>query len=335
MNSKNINFTRFFLLFLFGFLFAIIFTIILPHEVSSRYYEIGEDGKKAGWIYDRIHRDDKNIDIAFLGSSHTMMGIDSEAIDRSLNVVVKNAPTSVNFGMPYAGDNLPYILTKQLLSQRPVKLLVIEVRETPARIPNPMFRNLADTSDILLPVWVLNVNALSDIAFLPRRQIALFFQTLRKVWWPSSTGLGNQNYEGSYWFKEAKTNIRDTAEIREMKRTMEAEKIGAIFPQNLKWIELNFSHEYISRTVTLANTMGVQIKFLYLPSFDAPPRPVDEKFLADLGTIWIPPSNLLDEASNWDDAAHLNRKGASELAEWLVTKISSEMGDTFRSPRKG
>ena len=57
---------------------------ILPSNSSIRFKGLPDDClNRASWIYNRIHENRTDIDIAFLGSSHTITGINDSLIYHS------------------------------------------------------------------------------------------------------------------------------------------------------------------------------------------------------------------------------------------------------------
>ena len=81
---------------------------------------------------------------------------------------------------------------------------------------------------------------------------------------------------------------------------------------------------YLEKTLELAQQNGARVLFLYLPDFGA--RETQPAFLdwyKKRGSVLLPPQGLLDNPSNWLDHAHLNDRGAAQLAGWLAGELSS------------
>ena len=78
------------------------------------------------WLDDRIGFDDAPVDVAFVGTSRTILGIDDRGIEamlaeRGLEVEV------VNLGYCRNGRNLHTTVARDLLASKPVRHIVIEV----------------------------------------------------------------------------------------------------------------------------------------------------------------------------------------------------------------
>src|ERR1700691_2202941 len=56
----------------------------LPDDRYLRYQALTEKAVvKVGWIYERIHFDPAPIDVVFIGTSHTVFGIDSKKVEQA------------------------------------------------------------------------------------------------------------------------------------------------------------------------------------------------------------------------------------------------------------
>ena len=118
-------------------LLAILATWALMTAAPDRPYVRWQGPRTAanarlGWIYERIHYDPTPIDVAFVGTSHTLNGMDggrvAEILARSgLREANGGCVTVANLAVPEYGRNLHWLIGKELLSTRPVKVLVIEV----------------------------------------------------------------------------------------------------------------------------------------------------------------------------------------------------------------
>ena len=174
--------------------------IALPHDTYIRWQAVKTEAyARLGWIYERIHYDDTPIDIAFIGTSHTMEGVDAEAVEHDLDEAGARPGDpdrclhTVNFAVPSYGRDLQWIIARELLTHRRVKVLVLEVFENESRRAHPLFVDVADTSDILDAPMVVNINYLHNLVRLPFRQLSLWAKSLSRAVWRGST-LGGDRY---------------------------------------------------------------------------------------------------------------------------------------------
>src|SRR5258708_2234284 len=130
--------------------------ILLPHDTYVRWQaEKTEAYARLGWIYERIHYDDTPIDIAFIGTSHTMNGVDAAAFEQDIDAAGVRPDGdnrrlhAVNLAVPSYGRDLHWIIARELLTHRKVKVLVLEVFENETRKASPVFVDVADPADVL------------------------------------------------------------------------------------------------------------------------------------------------------------------------------------------
>ena len=86
--------------------------LILPHDRYIRWQSLNTEAyARLGWDYERIHYDRTPIDIAFLVTTHTMNGVDADAVQRSvagagIRTSEGRCYTATNFSIPSYGRNL-------------------------------------------------------------------------------------------------------------------------------------------------------------------------------------------------------------------------------------
>ena len=68
--------------------------LILPHDRYIRWQALHTEAyARLGWAYERIHDDPTPLDVAFIGTSHTLNGVDAAAVDKAL--AAASTPLSV------------------------------------------------------------------------------------------------------------------------------------------------------------------------------------------------------------------------------------------------
>ncbi len=292
-----------------------IFLLIILIPVNKRYrYQYLENDcfNHAVWIYDRIFKNDTPVDVAFFGSSHTITGINEMEIEKNLTDTGLHV---ANFGYCRLGNNLTYVLLKDLLKQKHPKLIVIEVRGDEDWFSHPVFPYLADESDVFLPKVLVNRDLFSDLylAFTYKLQILqrIIFKTAPEV--PVKKEV--------YGF--ASTN--DTASDKEIstanKRLLMKPRIMSETERNF---QLKFPRSYNKKVYDLCSRNGIDICFLYLPHF-APPykKPLEYETYLKHGIILYPPDAIMSDPHNWGDSEHMNKAGANKLAIWLAHELDS------------
>ncbi len=309
---------------------------ILPHNDYIKFQVLTQSSVhflRAQWIYERIHFDSTPIDVAFIGTSHTQSGIDSERVEQSFQKHIHHPIHVVNFALPQLGRDLHYAVVRELLSSRAIKTLVIEVQEGESRAPHPLFWRLADARDILNGPWVINADLLSMMAEFPLRQTQLFLKSsIPALFDGMQTSFNPAKYEGAHWndtweihgFNEVRTIEHTEADFdAEVKHLTEQFNQKQALGQRLTFpvfspysLLYRYNFVYLEKIIKLAQAKNVRILFLYLPFFHGPEKPIHEAFLESHGTFLNPQKGLLD-ARNWQNAEHLNVYGARWLSDWM------------------
>ena len=169
---------------------ALAGSLAIPHDPYIRWQDMrSEAWARLGWIYERIHFDETPVDIAFIGTSHTMNGVDGAAVRAALAAAGGTCRHVVNLAFPSYGRNMHWLIARELLEHRKVGTLVLEVFENESRKAHPFFNAVADVSDVLQAPLLINLNYLSDLAQLPARQ-ALGVGSMAHAWGYGLTRLG-------------------------------------------------------------------------------------------------------------------------------------------------
>jgi hypothetical protein len=313
-------------------LVLIVAASLLPH---SRYIRFNSSHEpvlhKVKWIYQRLHFDPTPIDVVFIGSSHTVYGIDAEQVEEVATKVSGEHIHIANFALIHPGRDMDYLVTREVLKTKRPHLLVIEVQEAEPRATHVAFYRFADVSDVVLAPMIINTHYFSNLMKLPRRQASLFLRTLTAPLFDSSTKLGPP----PYWhdtFEELGgqiplTTILTQPELEDELKHSNALAASKIYlPTPLRPLEYRVSLIYLKRIILLAHEKKVPIRFVYLPSWHGdrgPPAPVFAPLYLRYGPIWDPAS-IFKRTEVWADVNHLNCNGRRAVSAWLGQKIGEE-----------
>lgn len=275
---------------------------------------------RLGWIYERIHFDPAPIDVAFIGTSHTMNGIDGEAVATAMG----GCPDITNLSIPSYGRNLHWLIARELLEHRTVGTLVVEVVENETRRSHPLFHAVARWRDIVQAPMLLNLRYLNDLALLPLDRLLLGVKTLL----PAAFGLHRRfdpaQYDGpdpdntrmvrvhNQAFTGPRTTSEDPAALDRDAWEERADKRYNMLPPALADLEYAVPLHYLRQIETLAASRHVPLVFLYLPSYGQDTTPHDPAPYA--GHPMLTVSDLLTPHAAWHDFAHLNAAGAAAVS---------------------
>lgn len=290
-------------LFLLPLLIALL---ILPVDHRHKYKGLLNDCFNQGlWIHDRITDNSEPIDIAFVGSSRTITGIDDSMITAQDSMLV-----AVNLGYCRLGRDMTYHIVKELLEHRDVQKLYIEVREVENESGHEVYPHLADTRDIFFPKSFLNRRYFGNIY----NHLAYKLELNREKWF--------DEYEEALirWEVHGHNSHDDTVNPVYLEQTViQASPIGQ------SGLSASFAKSYIKEIAKLADQHKVELSFIYLPSFGSVlQEPVWADFYRQYGELIIPESTIFNNPSYWHDTDHLNKAGATELTSALFPFIFKE-----------
>lgn len=237
----------------------------------------------------------------------------------------------VNFSLPENGRDLNYVIARELFRTKSPKVLVIGVIEKPSRFGHPAFKYLAPSWLVADPSYFINLNYLSNLIYLPYRQMKLFLADL----WPSLTGLTKTFDPATYL--GSNIDMRPAALVNRINPAPRDELISdvnklekgihpPILPASLRDVEFGDERHFIREIAELAREKGTRVVFLSLPYYTGPDDIQEEPFYRQFGDV-INASFLASHAELYADHAHLTPHGARVLTDWLVPYISQELSE--------
>jgi hypothetical protein len=279
-----------------------------------------------------------------------MNGVDAAAVSELMSGVAGHSGPgalrrhATNFGIPGYGRNLHWLIARELLENRKVGVLVLEIFENETRRPHPLFMYPAEISDVFGAPVLINLDYFHDIMRLPFRQLSLFVKSL----WPEQFGL-KRRFDPSRYDGETVDNTHfvqvngkaltprrdqrmDPAMLDAIASSRNEEKNLHMLGRFLDDLEYRFPRYYVRKILDLAASKGVPVKFLYLTSFGRADKPYDSRLYEGRGEF-ITVNDILAKKENWSDIDHLNLYGAAELSARLGTLLARDYAD--RSLRIG
>ncbi len=297
------------------FLPVIVAFMLIPVEKRSRYAGLKDDCfNHAIWIHDRLYMNEKSVDIAFIGSSHTVNGINDKLIENSL----KTENTSVaNFGYCRLGRNLSYTLIKEIYKKKKPKVIVIEVLEDEDRYSHPIFPYIAETRDIFAPALLFNRDIATDI-----REAILFKLTLiQQFLFPAGEKIPVNNEAFGFACSPDTAAIETLQEIKIKRHRSDPE-----MPAMERNFYMNFPRSYLKKIAEMCKIQNTKLIFLYLPGYGAQAVvPKENATYMRYGEVLIPPDSITANISYWKDEDHVNQAGAASLSRWIAEELNVKL----------
>lgn len=289
----------------------LVVLIILPVDKRSKYQGLEDDCFNHGiWVHDRVFNNEKPIDIAFLGSSRTINGIDDELITSQLVGV-----NAINLGYCRLGRNLTYVLLKEISQAQGLKAVVVEVREKEDRYSHPIFPHLAYSQDAILPNPFFNRDMLSDMW----THFAYKIEVTQDVIYRQGTSFPIS--ENAFGFT-SHTETASTAYLDEVLQKKSVPKKQA--SQTEQDFHNNYARVYLRKISNYCSQNDIELYFLFMPGYGTPDEtPGEYETYQKYGKVLIPPRKIFTKQSNWFDENHLNEAGARELSDWVAGEIKA------------
>lgn len=293
----------------------VVTLFMLPYSKEFAYHYIENDCYDHGsWIYDRINHNPAPIDVAFIGSSHTIHAIQDKKIEELLGQDIHIA----NLGYCRYGRNIEYLILKMLLKHKSPKLIVLEVHEDEEKNSHDIFPYLADKKDLLFPPTPLDRDYFSDLFYGGSARLEYFkaCYIFRKSYPEPSPEL--------YGYAATDRQVSG-AELEENKSVWK-NRLSQINPEIIENIQAKFPLAYLNEMVEILQKKSIPFMIIYLPeSGSSLQKPKYASLYQDLAPLIIPPQSIFDDPSNWMDASHLNDKGSEILSTWLAEHLKSEL----------
>jgi hypothetical protein len=291
-----------------------VLILILPVNKRLEYQGLNNDCFDNGiWIHDRIINNEKPIDIAFLGSSHTINGINDSLIETKLNEFDVNV---TNLGYCRLGRNLTYLLLRELLNEKKPKTIIIEVREDENWSSHPIFPFISQNQDVLLSNPIYDPDYFSDIATHFTYNIQLTQETLYKQTQSKPIQLNDFGFS---------TNDDSLSNFTLVSNSLIKTKRESEIEIKIRDFRLKFPKSYLKKIHQICNKKHVKVLFLYLPNFGSPQiKPNEYQYYLKFGEVLIPPVYILNKQHNWYDEGHLNITGSTKLSLWIAEELKSK-----------
>lgn len=290
---------------------------LIPYSKEFAYHFIEEDCYNHGaWIFDRITRNPAPIDIAFIGSSHTIHAFQEKPMEELLG----SNQRLVNLGYCRYGRNLEYTLLKLLLSHKTPKVVVLEVHESEEKNSHDIFPYLAETWDLLLTPTPVNRDYFSDLFHGASARLECFKS--RFVFQEISRQQNNNLY--GYGASDRIVTREELLE-NEMawERRTHRERNSS---QAIEDIQLQYPRVYLEKMIDLIEEKNIRLVFVYLPeSRSKITSPKHARYYQNKGPLLIPPTSVFKDSTNWMDASHLNDKGSALISVWMAEQLKNEL----------
>jgi hypothetical protein len=229
-----------------------------------------------------------------------------------------------NLGVCRIGENLHYLITKDLLAQKHPKYLLYELGPDLHTNSHFHFPYLATSSEAIDAAIFPNGDFLGDLLALGWNRLVYHREHALGIEREFEDFLEDSLHS---FMVVPQDGIADSAGMARIKAKRQVNLTEALPTGGiglLKQWESQYPKHYLTEVAALCKANGTELIFLYLPPYGAAAkRPQEWEFLAALGETWIPPDSIFHDYRLHFDDSHLNMRGASKLSDWLSEKLAT------------
>jgi hypothetical protein len=318
-------------------LIAAVAAAALPDNEYQRYSSLEKTiHNRLRWIYERIHFDPTPIDVAIIGPSRSGAAVSAPALEARF--AASGRPLrAVNFSLPENGRDLHWIIADQLMTARTPKLIVIAVIEKPGRYGHSAYKYIAPTDKLVDPGYAGNLNYLSNLIYLPYRQMRLFAARLFPAAFDMPAAFDPARYAGADFDSTVSFTTGDGIHVERNHRVPKASLEAGVarlehgmrpplLGPGLADVEFGDERLHVARIAEAAQVRGIKLAFLFLPYYTGPAVVQERGFYERYGPV-IDAGFLASHDEWFADVGHLNHDGALVLSNWLAPQLAETMAE--------
>lgn len=310
---------------------------LLPNSAYQRWQTLkGTEYAPLRTIYERIHYDPRPLDVVIVGPSKAALDFSIRRIRNDLAAAGVRA-NAANFAVMASGRDKDYAIVKELYRTKSPKVMVIGVDAVAFPYGHPVFKYFADASDVALPPAFGLHEHPTNLAYLPFRQLRMFFANLlpdvfgfTKTFDPKSYAeRATEDYTDGFVFHDEwiDTTRRETAQS--LAATPFVPRAPTAMTRFLDHFNDGDDHTYIRAIAKLAQAHGTKLIFVYLPEYGAPLHTSEAAFLKQYGEL-VEMGDIATHPELYMEVHHLNRYGAAIVSDRtsaaIVAALKQEPG---------
>ncbi len=317
------KFIRNILLFGLPFLGVLTWLLASEPEKAYSYNMIQKDCRTGGWMYRRLYESKMPVDVAFVGTSKTMCDVNDSLLQHRVKTEFGRDIQIANFGVCRLGENLHWLITKDIFAHKKPKYLIVEVSTEMAKNSHFHFPYMATSTDVFgAPLWA-NSDYWADISQLGWNRLVYQREHFLGIERKFEDFLNDSLHS---FMVVANDMVADSIEMAKVKGKRQT-ALKPQLPQGIaRWIydaATRPTKYYFRQVAELCKQNGAEIIFLYLPEYGTPTNaPQEMAFFKEFGPVWIPPDSVFGNAKLHMDHSHLNMQGARNLSDWLTSQLA-------------
>ncbi len=259
------------------------------------------------FIYHRICEDITPVDVAFLGTSKTVNGVNDLLIRFVYEYYFQRKFNPVVISFCGGGRNIQYAIAKMLFENKKPKILFLELNEFEINHSHISYGVVSDFRDLIFAPVLNNRYYFRDIGEGLKSRLDFVRSGMK------TDSIGKLSDHGFMPYDFAGDSVR-LMNYKLSKTTGNQNDNNSV--------RAKYAIHYVDKILHLARDNHCQVIFLYLPSFGYNGNPVEARnYYEQKADIWYPPAEILDNTKYWHDTWHLSRQGADSLTAWIISKL--------------
>lgn len=268
-----------------------------------------------------LSKEKSNYDMLIIGSSSMMNGLQPQVLE---DIFESQAQTTspawkiINLGVNWFGHDLNYDMLYTWINKHNTKALILEVPYLYRYDPHPNYHKIASVHSILLSFVNSPIQALkSYFYFFPSRITQLYLPLITSPSSPEEPPLYNRHKQQGYVKVPEKSHRTPNGPIA----------LKDIPPRSFlktQSQEIRYAHHrfFLNKMVELCQQHDIKLFLCATPKqhINQLPPWLETRY-SKLGTILVPPPQLLQHQHLWRDSGHLNHNGSTLFSQWLAHEI--------------
>lgn len=321
---------------LFIFVMAIALAIaatLLPDNPYQRYQLLdGTVYAKGKWMYQRVHFDPAPIDVAILGDSRTLIGLQPDRIAAQLAQAGKPVQVA-NLSLVGEGRNIQWVLARDVMRIKRPKVLILTLSSGASPWGHDTFRYFASASDIWREAQYGLYDARKNVMYLPFRQLKLLAAQvapgvfgLEPAFDPATYNPAQDNWTTPRTSADGK--FHDPQKLMTREELLEQFKkspweIGrhTAVPAPLRHITDADDRVYLDLIAAEARKRGIKVIFVAIPEFHRHDGIRNRRYYESIGPIQDN-ADIAEREDLYMDVNHTNAAGSQLVSDRVAAVVA-------------
>jgi hypothetical protein len=305
----------------------------LPDNPYQRFQLLaGTVYAKGQWLYERMHYDPRPIDVAILGDSRALIGLEPDRIAAGLAAAGKPAEV-VNMALVGEGRNIQWILARELMRTKRPKVLVLAINTQASPWGHDSFRYYAPAADVRREARYGLYDLRKNLMYLPFRQLKLFAASLApeafglratfdpKTYDPRQDNWTTPRTSADGKFHDPTRRVSRDVLMRQFNSGLSVKVRQSKFPAPIRKVTDADDRVYTDMIAAEAGRHGVKLLFVYVPGFHQHGEVRAQNYYLSKGQV-LRNDDIAERDDLYMEVNHTNIFGAQLVSDRATAAIA-------------